>query len=147
MQEVKAVHDKVRSGHNIQLPNKLADSDNTGLVDDAPMQNGILPVFLNRSRASNFRSTMFWRGVVSAPWNQRSIVQVLASSAALILLLHVRVYVSMWASCSLQVVAAFTSGQAVNATAPLVKAAAGAEQLVNATAAAIPGTHRSHYCS
>ena len=30
MQEVKAVHDKVRNGHNIQLPNKLADSDNTG---------------------------------------------------------------------------------------------------------------------
>ena len=29
MQEVKAVHDKVRNGHNIQLPNKLADSDNT----------------------------------------------------------------------------------------------------------------------
>ena len=30
MQEVKAVHDKVRNGHDIQLPNKLADSDNTG---------------------------------------------------------------------------------------------------------------------
>ena len=30
MQEVKAVHDKVRNGHNIQLPNKLAESDNTG---------------------------------------------------------------------------------------------------------------------
>ncbi len=30
MQEVKAVHDKVRNGHNMQLPNKLADSDNTG---------------------------------------------------------------------------------------------------------------------
>ena len=28
MQEVKAVHDKVRNGHNIQLPNKLADGDN-----------------------------------------------------------------------------------------------------------------------
>ena len=30
MQEVKAVHDKVRNGHDIQLPNKLADSDSTG---------------------------------------------------------------------------------------------------------------------
>ena len=30
MLEVKAVHDKVRNGHNIQLPNKLAGSDNTG---------------------------------------------------------------------------------------------------------------------
>ena len=30
MQEVKAVHEKVRNGHNIQLPNKLADSDDTG---------------------------------------------------------------------------------------------------------------------
>ena len=30
MQEVKAVHDKVRNGYNIQLPIKLADSDNTG---------------------------------------------------------------------------------------------------------------------
>ena len=30
MQEVKAVHDKVRNGHNIQLPDILANSHNTG---------------------------------------------------------------------------------------------------------------------
>ena len=29
MQEVKAVHDKVRNGHNVHLPNKQADSDST----------------------------------------------------------------------------------------------------------------------
>ena len=29
MQEVKVVHGNVRNGHNIQLPNKVADSDNT----------------------------------------------------------------------------------------------------------------------
>ena len=36
MQEVKAVHDTARNGHDIQLPNKLADSDNTGPKQGSP---------------------------------------------------------------------------------------------------------------